>query len=96
MKQLAWALVLALAGCTKPSAPMPESPTFTSHIRAITKNRCASCHFGKTDWTDYAIVKQNKDKIFKRVVKDRTMPPTGMPENERQAIGVWITQGMRE
>lgn len=68
------------------------SLSFQQDVRPIFKQRCYSCHAGK--WMKYENVKSNADRIYRRVVTLRTMPPNRkMSEYEREVIKRWVAEG---
>lgn len=105
---IALALVSAPRG-TFESAPKVESRRVDFYeVQAIVQNRCISCHSANpTDemfqapplgvkYDTPAEIKAMAEKIKTRVVVAKTMPlanRTGMTDEERRTIGLWIDQG---
>ncbi len=82
-----------------PSGEGSSELSFDGGISKIFANRCGLCHVaGGTlpNWADYEIAFAKKDRIFQRVIVDRSMPPQGistMTDEERAKIEKWIQAG---
>ena len=72
-----------------------EIVTFEKNIRPIFQSHCISCHPGSVN---YSVAYKQRDKIFKKVVRLREMPPkyaTRPNENEIELIRKWIENGAK-
>jgi len=103
------ALVFVTAPVPKKSAKdMP--PVSFSSIQPIIQNRCVNCHSANpTDDVNKTApngimfdtpeqIKSHSDRILVRAVQTKTMPQgnkTGMTEEERELVRVWIEQGAK-
>lgn len=105
------------SGTHKPFAEKPEikrtsEPTATevatvyADVRPIFAAHCSACHPARNgpDWLDYSQAKRYADNniLFRRVVTEKSMPPSGSPQaasitsGEREAIGRWASAGAPE
>jgi len=101
------ALIIVTAPPRKKSAKeLP--PVSILQVQPIIQSRCNSCHSSKpTDDVNKIApngimfdtpdeIKKHADRILVRAVQTKTMPQgnkTGITEQERELIGVWIEQG---
>ena len=75
--------------------------SYDKDAKPIFEKRCAQCHnanWPATNWLDYTVAKDNKDKIKFRL-ENKSMPPgnsTGMTEDERKTIIKWINEGAKK
>lgn len=90
--------------------PAPVPSTTESSIlnyakvkTAVFDQYCALCHNENggdlmPNWGSYSITSGRKDKIYTRVVLEKTMPPEGMPfsEEARETLKKWIDDGAVE
>ncbi len=103
------ALVIVTAPAPKNSAKDLPTVSFIQ-VQPIIQNRCANCHSAKpTDDVNTIApngimfdtpqeIQKHADRILVRAVQTRTMPQgnkTGITEQERELIGVWIEQGAK-
>lgn len=71
-------------------------PTFKNYsitfadVKPILANRCDKCH----DWT-YEKAFRARDQIKFKVSILKNMPPSGMPDAERDLIKTWVDQGAK-
>ncbi len=111
---IASSLVLSCGGSHAPDYPATDSQkspgsqdsanslSYKGSILPIFINRCGKCHAPGgplPNWQDYNTVFAKKDKIYNRVVVDRSMPPkdqSTITDDERQIIGKWIMTGAPE
>ena len=77
--------------------------SYKKDVTPIFKKHCSECHnksaWPDKNWMDYEIAKNNSEKINKRVVIDKNMPPgnfTGMSDAEREIVKKWIDGGMKQ
>ncbi len=92
-------------------APAPQPPTssegeiltYAKVKTAVFDQYCALCHNENTgdlmpNWGSFSVVSSRKDKIYTRVVLEKTMPPEGMPfsEEARDMLKQWIDEGAVE
>ncbi len=102
------ALVLVTAPSTKKLSTKNSAPVSFSQVQPIVSKRCVQCHSSNpTDDVQKTApngimfdtpdqFEKQKDRIMVRVVQTKTMPQankTGITEEERELIGIWIEQG---
>ncbi len=71
--------------------------TFTEDIKPIFQKHCSSCHFGAVEYTSAF---KNKDRIYNKFVRLRSMPPkyvnTRPNEAELLLVKQWIETGAKQ
>lgn len=100
-------LVIVTAPKQKKSAKDMPAVSFTE-VQPVFQKRCTNCHSSKpTDDVNTVApngimfdmpeeIKKHADRILVRAVQTKTMPQgnkTGITEQERELIGLWIEQG---
>ncbi|MBO6516738.1 MAG: hypothetical protein JJ975_09320 [Bacteroidia bacterium] len=104
---LSMAIWLLGASCkeTQVETPSPQTVTYKSHIEALMKNYCYTCHSGsspaaKLDLTTYEAVSSvaQAGTLEKRMNDDNEpMPPSGVvSKQKRDLITSWIAGGLNE
>jgi uncharacterized membrane protein len=103
------ALVTLIASYSPPSATAEKPVSFTE-VREIVEQRCHICHAAHPKFPAFSEppkgvmfdtpsqIKQYSKQIFAQAVKTHTMPLNNITEitdNERAALGSWITSGSR-
>ncbi|MCM2279151.1 MAG: hypothetical protein NDJ89_13830 [Oligoflexia bacterium] len=85
---------------TPTGTPPPGAPySFESVIKPqVIEPICAACHNSATpekNWLNYEVAYAKRDKLFKRVVVTREMPPAGvsMTEEQRELVRQWYLAG---
>jgi uncharacterized membrane protein len=96
-----WLLsILLLTSCTKEPEVIPDTVTYTQHIKPIIQNRCSMCHYpgySKGYWGDYGEAYAKRDLILYRAVTTKTMPPGGvLSKRERLLIEKWVATGAKK
>ena len=102
-------LALIIVTAPKSKKPAKDLPAVSfMQVQPIMQKHCITCHSSKpTDDVNIiapngimfdtpAEIKKHADRILVRAVQTRTMPQgnkTGITEEERELIGVWIEQG---
>lgn len=86
-----------------PTQPEDEVLRYAKVKTAVFDQYCSLCHNENTgdmmpNWGSYEIVQSKKDRIYNRVVVQKTMPPEGMPfsEEAREMLKRWIDNGAVE
>ncbi|PTS92438.1 hypothetical protein DBR11_26900 [Pedobacter sp. HMWF019] len=91
----------------KPDVPAPENPgavlTYSNFAQALFQNKCAGCHApGRSaaaifNFTGYASVVTNSERIKQAVLVNKTMPLGGsLSAAELQSLTNWFNQGMAQ
>ena len=83
----------------EPSPSQPEQgqaqrevqsgPTYEEDIKPIFDQYCSSCHkagSGLPNWNNYSEAQAKRDRIFDRVIVQKTMPPQGSPKLQASDI----------
>lgn len=80
------------------SVPVVQNVTFNKNIRPITSTVCFQCHqTDKDNWSIYSTAFNNREKIYRKVVVERTMPfGKFMSEHDRSLFRDWVKQGAKQ
>lgn len=95
--------ILSTTGVRKVSgsAPSEAIADWEASIKPVYAKVCGSCHApggsAGSDLSTYEGWLQKKDKVYQRVIVDRSMPPKGKPftEADYSAIRDWLTRAGR-
>ncbi len=106
-----WLRLGAPKGGSRPTTPVePVEPALENEVLTYAQVKskvfdpyCAVCHNENSgelmpNWGNPETVRGLKDKIYSRVVLDKTMPPPGLPfsEEAREILKKWIDDGAVE
>lgn len=86
-----------------PPVDEPQVVTYSQVKTAVFQQYCNLCHNENSpemmpNWLSYSVASGRKDRLYVRVVKEKNMPPEGMPfsEEARSLLEKWVDGGAVE
>lgn len=94
---LIWVVLLLGMASSAGNDTFVDAVTFDKDIKPIFQKYCASCHFGSLN---YDASYKNRNKILRKFVRSRQMPPKYVSERPNKAeillVKQWIETGAKK